>query len=203
MNNDPKFAYGYDVNVYLEKAAEKFKTEYHYHWAAVSLFDDQVRYAIEEIDGEYHYVSYTYFSETDVRKQILDVASPAPYTKVRNAGDFIRRIVADNEYEVMHRNKKTDTYRVQFRPFTDESGWSLERYEFNRLQTGDYSVFVQAGDRFNGSARDFFIPPEYLKGTFEEFLDKYETLVPGRIFGVYKEDLIKDEGLKEFLGCKK
>ena len=82
------------------------------------------------------------------------------------------------------------------------SGWYLERYEFNEHKLGGYSAFVQAGDRVAGGSRTFFIPDSYMKGTYEEFLDKYCELVPG-YFGLGKADLINDKGLKEFLGFKK
>lgn len=200
MGRGAKFEYGYDVNIYIQKAVERFRQDYHYHWADKSLFGEQYRYAIEEENGKHHYVRYVRYSRRQVEKEVLDVKPDFPYDKVKNAEDFIARIVSDNEYEMLAQNPKVANYKVQFKPGTDAGGWNLEHYEFNRHKTGDYSAFVQAGDRTTGGSRDFFIPPDYLTGTFEEFLDKYSDLVPGRHFGLYKEDLEKDEGLKKFLG---
>ena len=45
---------------------------------------------------------------------------------------------------------------------------------------------VQAGNRCTGGNRVFFIPPSLLKGSYEDFLDKYNEMVPG-CFGVDKE----------------
>lgn len=202
MSNDLKFEYGYDVEVYIQKAVEILKNQYHYHWADSSLFNKQTSYAIEEENGEYHYIRYTTFSEDDIEREILDVAPNPPYKKVECAEDFIRFIASDNEYAVQYSNRKVANYKVRFEQGLMVDRWYIERYEFNRLQTGDYSAFVQAGDRTTGASRDFFIPPEFMTGTFEEFLDRYEGLVPGEDFGLYKKDLIKDEGLKAFLGFK-
>ena len=202
MEENATFEYGFDVNVYLQKAIDVLKTEYHYHWASVSLLHDQVRYAIEEENGVHHYVSYTTFDEDDVEREVLDVAARAPYGAIRSGDEFIRLIVADNEFGMLLWNSKVRTYPIRFERGICTDGWYLERYEFNRLKTGDFSAFVQAGDRMSGGSRDFLIPPEFLSGTFEEFLDRYETLVPGKSFGLYKKDLIGDEGLKRFLGFR-
>ena len=35
---------------------------------------------------------------------------------------------------------------------------------------------------------------------YDEFLDKYCKLAPGNFYGLYKEDLEKVVGLKDFLG---
>ncbi len=55
----PSFEYGTEVAAYLEKAVDAIKKEHHYHWADVSLFNKNCRYAIEEIQGDLHYVRYT------------------------------------------------------------------------------------------------------------------------------------------------
>lgn len=199
MNNNTKFEYGYDIGAYLAKAIDKIKKTRNYYWVDLSQFSKQYRYAIEEEMNEYHYIRYIDFTDETVR-EVLDVSPFNEWDRVNNADDFIRLIVTDNETHVYAANKKIKCYKVNFEQGLDIGGWYLERYEFLRHESGDYSVFVQAGDRSTGGSRYFFIPPDFLKGTYEEFLDKHETLVPGKEFGLYKKDLINDTGLKEFLG---
>lgn len=202
MNRSPSFEYGYDVQNYISRAVEIFRTEYHYHWADASIFNSETRYAIEKgEDGAYHYIRRVAFSDDDVETEILDIAPWSPYPRVENAEDFIRRIVSDQEYCVFHKNHPVANYRVSVTPGLKVDGWYIERYEFNRLETGDYAAFVQAGDRTGGASRDFFIPPEFFSGTtFDEFLTRYETLVPASAFGLSADDLRKDPGLRAFLG---
>ena len=199
---DIKFEYGYDVSAYLEKAVEKIKEGKHYHWVDISQFSKQYRYEVEEENGEYHYVRYIVFTDETVR-EVLDVSPFNEWDRVNGADDFIKLIVRDNEAHVFAANKKITCYKVPFENGLDIGGWYLERYEFLKHETGDYSVFVQAGDRTTGASKYFFIPPQFFHGTYEEFLDQYETLVPGKEYGLYKKDLIDDEGLKEFLGFNK
>lgn len=198
-----KFTYGFDVNVYLNKAVERIKEKNYYHWADLSQFHDRYRYAIEEVEGQYHFIRYTLFSENDIERELLDEDPPNSWELVRNGEEFIERIASDNEMNVFFANPKVGSYKVPFKAGLEVDHWYIERYEFNKHKTGDYSAFVQAGDRTTGGARDFFIPPHFLRGSFEEFLDRYETLVPGEKFGLFREDLIKDEGLKKFLGFEK
>lgn len=198
MNNDPKFRYGYDVKVYLEKAVETIKEKY--HWADKSQFHNQYRYAIEEEEGERHFIRYTIFAEDDIKREALDVEPLNAWDMVNDGDEFIKQIAADNELSVYYANPKVDNYKVAFQPGLKVDTWYIERYEFNRHQSGDYSAFVQAGDRMSGSSRDFFIPPHFLNGTFEDFLERYEALVPGEDFGLYRKDLENDKGLKRFLG---
>ena len=185
-----KFAYGLDADVYYEKALEILKNRY--HWASKDMMRKDWRYAIEKENGEYQYVSYFSWSRKNIERKILD--------DIDNAEDFIKKIVDDNDYEVFGANPVVDKYEVKYEPRDIGGGWYLERYEFQRLQTGDYCCFVQAGDRYNGGSRSFYIPPVCLDGTYDEFLEKYQKIVPGDSFGLYKEDLIDDEGLKKFLG---
>ncbi|MBQ7264976.1 MAG: hypothetical protein IJS61_02650 [Firmicutes bacterium] len=80
------------------------------------------------------------------------------------------------------------------------NGWFLEKYMFSKLKTGDYKVNVTAGNRSTGGSREFFITPSCFEAkAYEEFLDRYLQIVP-ETFGLSKKDLIKDTGLKHFLG---
>lgn len=193
------FTYGYDIKVYLEKALEIL--EQRYPWADKAQFNKQLRYAIEKENGHYHYIRYVAFSKDNIAREVWDVNPPSPYRPVKTSEDFIKQIVNDNDYNVMHANKVASVYKVAFeRGRKAGKGWYLERYEFKRMQSGDYFAFVQAGDRTTGGSRDFYIPREYFQGSFAEFLAKYEQLVPGEDFGLYTADLEQDKGLKEFLG---
>jgi len=193
------FSYGYDIKFYLDKALEILKKRY--PWADKAQFDKQLRYAIEKENGHYHYIRYVIFREDNIAREIWDVNPPSPYKPVKTSDEFIRQIVSDNDYNIMHANHVAKVYKVAFeRGRKAGKDWYLERYEFKRMQTGDYFVFVQAGDRMTGASRDFYIPREYFQGTFAEFLAKYEKLVPGDDFGLYRTDLEKDAGLKAFLG---
>lgn len=200
QKSDPKFTYGYDVGVYLKKAADRLKEEKYYHWADVSQFHARRRYAIEKDDGEYHFIRYTLFSEDNVLREVMDINPINSRELVGNGDEFIKLIADDNELTVYYANPTDASYSVRFKAGLEVDRWYIERYEFRKHKTGDYSAFVQAGDRTTGASRDFFIPPQFLRGTFEEFLDKYLTLVPGEKFGLFKGDLITDEGLRSFLG---
>lgn len=193
-----KFSYGYDIEVYMEKALEELKKLY--PWANRSQFNKQRRFAIELEKGEYHFIRYTDFGEGDIKREVLDVRPPS-YKPIHTAADIIREIVCANEYEVMHAIKVVKTYSVPFEQGRmADKHWYLEHYDFKRMDSGDYFVFVQAGNGGTGGGRDFYIPREYFKGSYKNFLDKYTKLVPGDSFGLYREDLEKDQKLKAFLG---
>ncbi|MCR5148316.1 MAG: hypothetical protein K6C35_05025 [Eubacterium sp.] len=83
----------------------------------------------------------------------------------------------------------------------DLNGWYLEKYIISRLQTGDYKVYVQAGNRTTGGSREIFITPYCFEAeSYEEFLDRYLEIVPGNAFGMSKEDLLPNKELRQFLG---
>ncbi|MDO4489025.1 MAG: hypothetical protein Q4B67_08085 [Eubacteriales bacterium] len=188
-----KFIYGLDGEVYLEKAFEKLKAKY--HWAEKSMLRQEFSYGVErcEEDGKYHFIQYVTYDNGNVKREILD--------DCETTQDFIDRIVWHNDGTVFSANKVVAEYAFKDKLGVNLGGdWHLERYEFHKHETGDYSVYVQAGNRSTGGGRDFFIPPKFMTGTFEKFLENYGDLVPGGGFGVYPEDLEKDKKLKEFLG---
>ena len=81
------------------------------------------------------------------------------------------------------------------------NGWCLEKYIVYKLKSGDYKVFVQAGDRTAGGSREFFITPDCFEAkTYDEFLERYLEIVPGSSFGLNKQDLAPDMELKKFFG---
>ena len=184
-----KFPYGHDVNVYIDKAIEKMK--YTYPWAKRELFDTRYNYFIEKIGNSYQYVS-TYDYGDEVKREIFK----------GDALEFIDKIIWDQDWKIEDANPVKDVYVVPGQSGKCFAGWYLERYEFRSHELGGYSVFCQAGDRVAGGSRTFFIPPDYFKGSYEEFMDKYIELVPPS-FGFTKEELMNIPELKKFLGFNK
>lgn len=183
-----KFPLGYDVDLYIEQALDIMKETY--PWASRDLFQKDYKYAIEKVNGRYHYVSYFIWSSDHIDR----------YDNMKTAEDFINRIIGDNSYAIERANPETEIFEVPYQGGICRHGWYLEKYEFRKHILGGYSSYVQAGDRTTGGSREFFIPPKYFEGTFYEFLDRYEKLVPSQHFGLGREDLENVPGLKEFLG---
>lgn len=187
-NEEEKFRYGYDIDVYVDKAFEILKKTY--WWADRSNADKKCRFTIEERDGQHEFVEYR--GKKD-KGTVVDGCQTSDL--------FVSYLVSHYDDDVRAANKEVARYDVDYAPRELFGGWNLERYIFYKLRTGDYKVFVQAGDRASGASREFYIPPEFFKEkTYDGFLDRYIELVPGDSFGLFKEDLIKDEGLREFLG---
>ena len=181
-----KFPYGYDVEVYIDKAIEKMK--YTYPWAKRELFNKRYEYFIEKVGNRYQY-SYIYHYDEESKKKVLDM----------DGEDFIKQIIYDQEYEIQEYNEIKDVYVVPGGDGKVLHGWYLERYEIRSHKLGGYSVFCQAGDRVAGGSRTFFIPPSFFVKDYDEFLDKYIELIPPS-FGFNKEELKNAKGLKEFFG---
>ena len=182
------FPYGYDVNTYIEKALEKMRLTY--PWASKDMFRKEWSYAIEDVDGEYRYVSYFKWSDKDVEREVKDCTGEK----------FIENIIDDNRDWVEDANPVAEIFVIPLKGGIDAHGWILERYEFRTHALGGYSAWVQAGNRSTGGSRTFFIPPEYFEGSFNDFLDQYCELVPAWAFGLDEEYLKNTPGLKEFLG---
>ncbi|MCR5120781.1 MAG: hypothetical protein K6B44_14315 [Lachnospiraceae bacterium] len=186
-NSDPgvKFKYGRDIEVYLDKAYENVKKDY--RWVERDMLDGW-HYGIKQIDGEWEFVK-EYKDDGD-----LTVLNP------ESADRFIEYVEDNYERAALNANPVVKEYKVKF-GHIEMNGWNLEKYVFSKLKTGDYKVYVQAGDRVTGGGREFFITPDCFKvQSYGEFLDRYLKIVPGSSFGLNKEYLIKDEKLKKFLG---
>jgi hypothetical protein len=181
-----RFPYGYDVNVYIDKAIEKMK--YLYPWVSKDLLDNRYEYFIKKISNKYQ-CGYIYHQGKEDYETILDL----------DRNDFIDYIIWQNEYKVQEANPVKKVFVVPGQEGKCLTGWYLERYEFRSHELGGYSVFCQAGDRVAGGSRTFFIPNEYFDGTYEEFMDKYIELVSPR-FGFTKDELLAIPELKKFLG---
>lgn len=187
-NSDPekKFKFGYDINVYLNKAFDNVKKDY--HWLNKKMVGTYNRYEIKQIDGDWEFVSVYFESGSEY---VLDCSS---------SEDFINAVEHDYKETALRENKVVASFDVKFKP-VEIHGWHLERYTVSKLMSGDYKVNVTAGDRVAGGSREFFITPDCFKAkTYDEFLDRYQEIVPGRSFGLTKDDLMKDEKLKKFFG---
>lgn len=188
-----KFRYGYDVKVYVDKGMEKLRENY--PWVTKKNLDRHYRFAIEKEDGDYEFIEYYKSGKKESRSVLTG------YSGDMDAEQFISHFVFCHESYVIYNNKVVEEYKVPYEPVEMIGGWRLEKYVFSKRASGDYTVYVQAGDRVTGSGRDFGISAKcFEQPTFDKFLDEYIKIVPGNIFGLTKEDLIKDDKLKEFLG---
>ena len=58
---------------------------------------------------------------------------------------------------------------------------------------------IQAGNRYTGGNREFFLPDSFFDGSFEDFVERYNDFVPGP-FRIDPDFLETVPGLKAFLG---
>ena len=185
-NPEEKFKYGTDINVYLEKAFNKVKKDY--HWLDKKMLRNSWQYDIRKVDGDLEFVR-KYGNEA--KYSVFDVES---------AERFIECVVYDYQSAALQENKTVASYEPPFGHISLH-GWNLERYIFYKLKSGDYKVSVTAGDRTTGGSREFFITPDCFEAkTYEEFLDRYLKIVPDYSFGLGKKELLPNEDLKKFLG---
>ncbi|MBR5967829.1 MAG: hypothetical protein IK001_04440 [Lachnospiraceae bacterium] len=185
-NPDKKFSMGMDIGVYLDQAFGNVKKDY--RWADRAALDKACRYVIKKVKGDWEFVR-------DYGGKNGEYVCNCP-----TAEEFIRHVENDYQNAALRANPVVDVYQPEF-GHVDLHGWYLERYQFSKLESGDYKVDVQAGDRVTGGGREFFITPHCFEAkTYDEFLDRYLEIVPGGSFGLCKEQLINDAKLKSFLG---
>ena len=185
-NPEVKFKYGLDIDVYLEMAYEDVKKDY--RWLDKKILADSWQYTIKQVDGEWEYL----------QKAAEDGEFSVYYCS--SADDFIKNVMQGYRDAALRANPVTAEHPVPFGA-VDLHGWGLEKYVVSRLQTGDYKVYVQAGDRTTGGSRTFFVTPYCFEAKdYDEFLDRYLEIVPGDSFGLGKEDLLADKELKSFFG---
>ena len=67
---DERFPYGYDVQVYLDKAFEQLKETM--FWATKEMLDDRYVYTIEQENGVYNFVSYYKQDDGGTQRSVLD-----------------------------------------------------------------------------------------------------------------------------------
>ncbi len=184
---EEKFIYGMDINTYIEKALEKIRIVH--PWATKDMFRENYSYAIEEENGKPIFVSYFTWSPGEVDREVRDY----------DAEKFIQSIVRDNEWWVEGKNEVKDIYAIPLPAGISISGWNLERYEFRTHILGGYSSEITVGDRSAGGSREFFIPPSFFEGTYDEFIKKYNEYIDSP-FMLDQTLLEYAVGLKEFLG---
>ncbi len=186
-----KFPYGYDVNVYIDKAFEQMKELY--PWAEKSMLRKEYNYAIEKQEnGRYAFVSYYTWSDKTTNRQVLDCDSEG----------FIQIFINHHNSWIEWENPVKEIFNMKalIPGGTMVHGWYMECYDIRSHVKGGFSVYLQAGDRSAGASRTIFIPPAYFKLSWNEFLDKYVELVPPFSFYLGREELENAPGLKEFLG---
>ncbi len=185
-NPEVKFKFGMDIEVYLDKAYENVKKEY--KWLDKNMIGESWHYDIKPVDGVPEFV------------RINDGNDDIIVCDYDSSEKFIERVEYDYKDVALRANPVVADYSVPF-DYVEIHGWNLERYVFSKLQTGDYKVNVTAGNRVTGGSREFFITPYCFDAeSYDEFLDRYQDIVPGSAFGLTKEDLISDNELKQFLG---
>ena len=185
-NPEEKFKFGTDIKVYLEKAFDQVKKDY--RWLDKKMLGRTWQYDIRKVDGDLEFVR-KYRNEK--KFSVYDVES---------AERFIESVEYDYQSAALQANEIVASYAPSFGHISLH-GWNLERYVFYQLKSGDYKVSVTAGDRVTGGSRDFFITPDCFEAkTYEEFLDRYLTIVPDYSFGLGKKELLPDKDLQKFLG---
>lgn len=187
-----KFPYKYDINKYIDKACEKIL--YTYFWFTKDMLDERYEYIIEKEDDEYEFISYyTYPDGTKSRNVLKWIKTP---------DDFYNKIIYDSEFKIVSFNPVKKEFHVPKDSVINLHGWYLEIYDIRLHELGSYSVYVQAGDRTAGASRTFYLPQDYFKGNYSEFLDKYMELIPASSFGIKREVLENNKDIKRFLGFK-
>ncbi|MBR4344054.1 MAG: hypothetical protein IKP88_15375 [Lachnospiraceae bacterium] len=187
-NSDPnvKFAYGTDIETYIRMTYEKVKKDY--NWFSREMADKYCQYAIIEVDGELEFVRKF---RDDKEFHVYDCGT---------AENLLKNMEHEYQEAALKENSVVAEYAVPFGR-VDANGWGLEKYIVYKLKSGDYKVYVQAGDRTTGGSREFFITPDCFEAkTYGEFLDRYLEIVPGSSFGLKKKDLAPNKELKKFFG---
>ncbi|MCR5202045.1 MAG: hypothetical protein K6D02_02995 [Lachnospiraceae bacterium] len=185
-NPKGKFKFGTDINVYLEKAFNNVKKDY--HWLDKNMLKKTFQYDIQKVDGDFEFVIRNW----NEKKFFV--------YNVESAEQFIERVEENYKSTALMANERVSSYEPKF-GHIEIHGWNLESYVFHKLKSGDYMVSVTAGDRVTGGSRDFFITPYCFEAKdYEEFLDRYLEIVPDYSFGLGKDELLPDKDLKKFLG---
>ena len=166
------------VNKYLEKTLENIK-EIH-PWVTKEALSKDYKYKMEED------LFVAYFQEEVLRK-----------TPIIEEERIVKEIMNDQVGWIESQNLVKEVFKLSHNG-EDIGGWTLENYEFRKHEKGGYSSNITAGNRSAGGSRTFFIPSSFLKGTFDDFIQKYNNMVPGPF--ILTKDLIKQNpDLKKFL----
>ena len=184
-----KFTYGFDIKDYTDEALRRL--QFNHSWVTEEHLDKRYSFAIEKEGRKHVFVEYYRYDDGRTTREVYE----------GDGEGFVKHIVWCHESYVEWNNEVTETFRLDL-PCLEFNGWFLERYDFEKHELGGVSTNIQAGNRSTGGNRHFFLPDSFFEGTYDEFIEKYNNLVPG-CFSLEKEWLDKNKGLKKFLGFKK
>ena len=182
-----KFPYGFDVNEYINEALKRIQKCH--SWATLDDFRDDYSYAIEKEGRKHVFVRYNKRNDGTCEREILEGDGEA----------FVKTICSDNEWLIEIHNRTTKSFRLDVPCGVDIAGWTLEIYEFRKHKRGGISAWIQAGNRSTGGSREIFLPDSFFKGTYDEFLEKYNDFVYG-CFALPEKWAKENKKLKKFLG---
>lgn len=182
---DRKFRFGYDPEPYRQRILEIIKNDC--AWATQEIIEREYHIEIEQVNGEYEFVEYVHYSNGQVNRHVESEETTYRY---------ILHKVSRYEDAALRYNRIVERYAPKHSSVVNPGGWRLERYEFNRLESGDYSLMIEMGDRNGGSGRTDAIPRSLFEKakSFEDFIGFMPTA------GIPVEELLADEGLRKFLG---
>lgn len=173
-----------NTNKYITKAINRLKKIH--PWVSKKHLRPNYSYAIEEKNKRKEFVSY--FDHKEYwRKSLEDEES------------IIQGIISDHEWWIENQNPIIDTLKLHYYGAEDLGEWRIEWYEFRKHKKGGYSSHVTAGNRSAGGSREFYLPPSFFEGTYQEFVQKYNDFVPGAFY-LSNDILEKNIELKRFLG---
>ena len=95
-----KFPYGYDVNAYIDKAFEQMKELY--PWAKKEMLRKNWSYAIEQVDGEYQFVTYFKWNDGEIERNVLNC----------DGEEFIETFIDQHHDWIEDENPVTETFDV-------------------------------------------------------------------------------------------
>ena len=185
-----KFTYGFDTKDYMDEALRRLKVNH--SWVTFEDFHKNWKFAVEKEGRKHVFVQYYCYDDGRISREIYD----------SDGEDFVKHIVWMNQDYIEWNNEVTETFRVETPRGIEDCGWYLERYEIRKHKRGGVSALIEAGNRSSGGSKTYFLPGNFFEGTFKDFLEKYNDLLPGR-YNIDDELLKMNPGLKKFLGFKK
>jgi len=193
-NYDPaRFPYGHDFEVYFKEAFEALKKKI--SWITTEDLNPHYQFAIEKIDQRYEYIEYFVCVDGSKIRTIIeryDGMNPKEFTK-----HFINR----NENYVTLKKNGFEECSINTGGVMDSGGWRLERYIIKKDPNGDFTLFVQSGDRYCGGFMNHAIPKSCLEATnFDDFFARYIENVS--TYGIPKENLYNNLEFRTIFGYK-
>ena len=184
------FTYGFDIQNYMNEALKRLKVCH--SWVTFEDFHKNWKFAIEKEGRKHVFVRYYDYENGKIEREIFEGDGEA----------FVKNIVWLNESYIEMNNEPASEFRLEMPGGIEDCGWYLEGYEIRKHKRGGVSATITAGNRSAGGSKTYFLPDDFFDGTFAEFLEKYNDLLPGRY--IIDEEILKmNPGLKKFLGFKK